>query len=197
MTHSQKGISSLAIILLFALLAVGGGYFYTSSKKTPSTPLSSAPETHMMSDNTVMEGVGAEQMEKMMNNESKTPSKYFGEILAGKDSPLIDFNKKDYDQALLEGKPILLYFYASWCPICREETANALYPAFNALKEETVVGFRVNYKDSDTDKSEEMLAKQFGVAYQHTKVLLKNGKQVVKSPESWDKARYIKEINSL
>ena len=47
-----------------------------------------------------------------------------------------------------------------------------------------------------TDADEKNLAREFGVAYQHTKVLLKNGKRILKSPETWDKARYLKEINT-
>jgi len=33
------------------------------------------------------------------------------------------------------------------------------------------------------------------VGYQHTKVFLKNGKRILKAPDSWDKDRYMFEIN--
>jgi thiol-disulfide isomerase/thioredoxin len=122
---------------------------------------------------------------------------YTGSILAGNSSPLLDFKKADYDKALVSGKPVLLYFYASWCPICKTETRDALYPAFNELTSDGVVGFRVNYKDGDTDSDETALARQFGVTYQHTKVILKNSEQVLKSGESWDKSRYLTEINKI
>ena len=124
----------------------------------------------------------------------ETMMKYTGTVLAGKSAPLLDFNKADYDVALKSGKLIALYFYANWCPICKTELPN-LYGAFNELTTDKVIGFRVNYNDSDTDSDEKNLASQFGVAYQHTKVFLKNGQRILKSPESWDKNRYLSEIN--
>lgn len=124
------------------------------------------------------------------------PSKYSGAILAGSLAPLIDFNKPDYDAALKSGKPILLYFYATWCPICRAELPH-LYGAFNELSTDRVIGFRVNFNDADTDDNEINLARQFGIAYQHGKVFLKDGKSILKSIETWDKSRYLNEINKV
>ena len=125
----------------------------------------------------------------------ETMMKYSGAVLAGKSAPLLDFNKADYDASLKSDKLVVLYFYANWCPICKNETANALYPAFNELSSDKVIGFRVNYKDDQTDNDETNLAKEFGVAYQHTKVFVKNGARILKSPEGWDKNRYQSEIN--
>jgi thiol-disulfide isomerase/thioredoxin len=115
-------------------------------------------------------------------------------VLGGKSSPLLDFPKESYDAVGASGKLIVLSFYANWCPICKEETANALYPAFNALAGEGVIGFRVNYNDDETDDDERSLAREFGVAYQHTKVFVKDGARVLKSPEGWTKERYLTEI---
>ncbi|HLC60119.1 MAG TPA: thioredoxin family protein [Candidatus Nanoarchaeia archaeon] len=131
--------------------------------------------------------------EKMMKNKSMMGASYNGKVLAGTDSPYLEFNKVDYDNALKENKKILLYFYANWCPICRVEQSNT-FAAFNELKDTNLVGFRVNYKDSETDADEEALAKEFGIAYQHTKVILKNGQRVGKFPDSWDKQRYLDEL---
>ena len=117
-----------------------------------------------------------------------------GILLAGKKTPFIEFNKADYDQAILENRTILLYFYANWCPICRFEEP-AAKKAFDELNNPNVVGFRVNYRDSDTDKDEENLAKEFGITYQHTKVIIKNNQKILKNGESWDKQRYIDEVN--
>ncbi|MFY9484306.1 MAG: thioredoxin family protein [Patescibacteria group bacterium] len=122
-------------------------------------------------------------------------SGYRGAVFAGKDSPLIDFNQSDYEQALKTDKLVLLYFYANWCPTCRTEVFDHLEPFFNELKSDNVIGFRVNFNDSDTIDTERELARQFGVPYQHTKVFLKNGERVLKSPESWDIERYKLEIN--
>jgi hypothetical protein len=46
---------------------------------------------------------------------------YKGAVLAGKASPLLDFNKADYDTAVKSGKLVTLYFYANWCPLCKAE----------------------------------------------------------------------------
>lgn len=118
-----------------------------------------------------------------------------GKILAGAQTPYIDFNKADYDRALAESRIIVLYFYANWCPLCKIEEPET-FAAFDSLALSTVVGFRVNYKDSDTDDDEVALARQFGVTYQHTKIIIKNGQRVVKAPDSWGKDRYVTEIKT-
>lgn len=121
-----------------------------------------------------------------------------GKVIAGNSTtPFLEFKQEDYEAALEAGKQVVLYFYASWCPLCRNEVNNSTYPAFNELMEPNLVGFRVNFNDGDTDDDEEELAREFGVAYQHTKVFLKNGERVLKSPELWNKERYLEEIASF
>ena len=127
---------------------------------------------------------------------SPQASQYQGVLLAGSQRlPLIAFNEADYATALASGDLVVLYFYANWCPICRAEFPK-MEAAFNELTGDGVVGFRVNYKDNETEDAEEALASQYGVAYQHTKVFVKNGQRVLKSPESWEQARYLSEIVS-
>jgi len=124
-------------------------------------------------------------------------SGYTGKMLAGTESTkYLDFNKVDYEKALKEKKKILLYFYANWCPTCRIEQPKT-FAAFNELNDPNLIGFRVNYRDSDTDAGEEALAKEFGVSYQHTKVLLVDGKREGKWPDSWDKQRYLDELKKI
>ena len=180
------------IISIIVILAAIGGIFYVTSNRQAS-------------DN---EGVMEQEKNNMIEKEEDTITKddssliegeseitYKGEVIAGNKSPLLDFNKSDYDSALKTNKLIVLYFYANWCPICRVEVASSLYPAFNELTTDKVIGFRVNYNDNQTDNDEKGLAREFGVAYQHTKVFVKNGQRVLKSPESWNKNRYLEEIN--
>jgi thiol-disulfide isomerase/thioredoxin len=122
-------------------------------------------------------------------------SSYSGAVLAGTSAQLIDFNKADYDSAVASDKLVVLYFYATWCPICRAELPE-LYGAFNELQRGDVIGFRVNFNDGDTDADEMALAQQYQVPYQHTKVFIKNGQQVLKAPDSWNKGRYLSEISN-
>jgi len=207
----QKGN---ALLILVLLIAVAGGGFLLLNKNDDSSDDLVMKEESMMKDKAgeemmkdiekegamteedpVMDG-GMEKMEDdsmMMDNEEM---KFTGNILAGNKTPLLDFNKIDYDKALKEKALIILYFYANWCPTCKKETAEALYPAFNELNEENIIGFRVNYNDNQTDSDEKALAKEFGVAYQHTKVFLKNGERILKSPESWSMDRYLSEVSN-
>lgn len=142
--------------------------------------------TMIYPNGTMIEPENATMMEKT--------SSYSGEVLAGSSSPILDFKKADYDKALQSGKLVVLYFYADWCPICRAEVPQ-LYSAFNELKTDKVIGFRVNFNDGNDDNDERNIARQFGVPYQHTKVFLKSGQSVLKSSETWDKNRYLLEIN--
>ena len=82
-----------------------------------------------------------------------------------------EFDKGYYDAALKEGKFVFLDFYANWCSICKSEGPN-MKAAFNALEDDKVIGFQVNFNDDQTDANEKALAKKFNVPYQHTKLVI-------------------------
>jgi thiol-disulfide isomerase/thioredoxin len=127
---------------------------------------------------------------------STSSSDFVGAKLAGQQALLLDFVFADYQKALAANKIIVLYFYANWCPICVKEFPQ-MQAAFDQLTTDKIIGFRLNYNDDQVEAAEEQLARQFGVAYQHTKVILVNGQRVLKSPQSWDQQRYLAEINKL
>jgi len=107
-----------------------------------------------------------------------------------------EFSKSEYDSALASGKIIVLDFYANWCPICRGE-APEIQAGFDSLANDGVVGFRVNFKDTETDKDEEQLAKEFNIPIQHTKIILQNGKEVTRSSDPWDRQTLIENVTNV
>jgi inhibitor of cysteine peptidase len=123
-------------------------------------------------------------------------SLYKREVLAGKGSPFLDFHEEDYLSALDSDKTVFLYFYAKWCPTCKKEIRDSLVPAFNEYQGDDFVAFRVNYNDRDTDDLEESLAEEFGVLYQHTKVVISDGEVKEVFPNSWTKEDYLSYLNS-
>lgn len=206
MTTSQRGALGAPVIIggvIAILILIGAGY-YVSQQQTPAEVMENAmkqesilmEESHK--DAATIEQGSVTDMQKAMTETSQpsaATTTYSGEVLAGTSSPLLAFNQADYEKALAEGKLVTLYFYANWCPICRAEFP-LMQSAFNQLNSSQVVGFRVNYNDNETDANEVALARQFGVAYQHTKVFVRGGEQILKSPEEWSTQRYTQEITS-
>ena len=206
----QKGFAMPVIIAIVAVvLVLGGVVYYANQSRTQEDKMTQ--EEAMMEQKAMEEKEAMEQKEKdammekpaevmtgkdegAMMDKGETMMKYSGAVLAGKSAPLLDFTKADYDAALNSDKLVVLYFYANWCPICKAEFP-VMQKVFNELSTDNVIGFRVNYNDDQTDNDEKNLAKQFGVAYQHTKVFVKNGQRILKSPEGWDEQRYDTEIN--
>ncbi len=121
---------------------------------------------------------------------------YSGKVIAGSKTPYVEFSKADYDKALSEGKVVVLNFYANWCPVCRAEAPD-IAAGFESLNNPNIVGFRVNWNDSDTDDDEKALAKAFSVPNQHTKVILINGKAVYNETEQWSKEDLVKTVNGV
>ncbi|MCH7759028.1 redoxin domain-containing protein [Patescibacteria group bacterium] len=210
MTHnSKKAFATSLIITIVALILVVGGVFYFSTQNKEEVMMDKTEnevvdKEEVMMDKTENEVADKEEViiidktgDEVVNKEEVIIEEKFvfmGKVLAGSQAPLLEFNKADYDQALASDKLVVLYFYADWCPICKQEVVDALYPAFNKLTTDQVIGIQVNYKDNYTDSDEVALAREFGVPYQHTKVFLKDGKRVLKSPETWDMDRYASEI---
>ena len=194
-TSTQKGMAPVAIIgiIVFLALLVGGVYWGTTQESDREALDEMHDDVMMESDDTMIEGDDAMMDEGVLMG---AESEFSGTRLAGSASaPLLDFTQADYEKALASEKLIALYFYANWCPTCRAEFP-LMEQAFDKLETDQVVGFRVNFNDNETDADETALAREFGVAYQHTKVFVKNGERIVKSPESWDAKRYEKEITT-
>ena len=183
---SQKSLAPILVGVVSLILVLGAlGYFFLSANSKEAGEEKS-PQRVTRTDNNKSATISA-------NSQNSTQG-FSGTLLAGRSSPLLAFEKADYDKALKTDKLIVLYFYANWCPICRAEFPK-MEEVFDELETSEVIGLQVNFNDSETDDHEVELARELGVAYQHTKVFLKNGKRILKSPESWEKDRYTSEIN--
>lgn len=209
---SQNGFAVPVIIFVAALvIALGGTIYFTAvNKPVEHTGTQEVTGEGEMSEETMTETEAAmeKEGEAMMEEEGLMEvdknamaaegglMEYSGAVLAGESAPLLDFQKTDYETALKSDRLIVLYFYANWCPICKAEFP-LMQGAFNDLTTNEVVGFRVNYNDNETDADETALAREFGVAYQHTKVFVRTGERLLKAPDSWSKSKYLSEIEKI
>lgn len=74
---------------------------------------------------------------------------------------LTGFDGQTYTLADLQGKPVVLNFWASWCIPCRDE-APALQRAWETYRDRGVLILGVDYVDTDAD------AKKFIAEFQQT-----------------------------
>lgn len=179
------------IFLLVGIIVISAVFYLyrNASSKTTSAP-------------NLQEGsVAREAQEKTQTQESQSTTTegkivagYTGKVLAGTTAPFIIFNLPDYEKAQKEDKVIVLDFFANWCPECHEE-APKLHAGFDALNTDKVIGFRINYNDSDTTQDDKDMAGKYGITFQHTKVILKNGKVFSKDVNLWDKGTFLAEVN--
>lgn len=90
-------------------------------------------------------------------------------------SVYINYNKEEYDKALLDKRAMVLYFTSNWCQEClAQEIVNQ--EVFKELSEEGIVGLRIHILDSETTIETDALAKKFEVSKEQSFVFLdKNG----------------------
>lgn len=183
----QKKILIVALVIIGII--VGGGVLTVllNLDAQPEQPIRIPLPTGLVTDHPA---------EIATENDHANSGTFTGNKIAGNTVAYIEFNQADYDAALSKGYIILLNFYADWCPICKAE-APRLHAGFDQLTVDNVVAFRVNYKDDQTDENEKQLAKQFNIPYQHTKVILKNGREIMRDENAWDTETLISKINSV
>lgn len=119
-----------------------------------------------------------------------------GQVLAGTTTKYIDFNNEDYEKALAKDKTIILNFYANWCPKCKAEQP-AIFETFEGMDDSNIIGFRVNWRDSDTESIEEDLARKYGITTQGSKIFIKKGTQILKQLGHWSKQEWAENIDVL
>ncbi|AJY27050.1 ahpC/TSA family protein (plasmid) [Burkholderia thailandensis 34] len=84
------------------------------------------------------------------------------------------YDKGRFEAALAQGKPVVVWFHAGWCPTCRvQQPAVDKLSASPAMKDVTVFV-------ADFDK-ETALEKMLRVAQQSTFVVFRGGREVARS----------------
>ena len=117
------------------------------------------------------------QQSQQAEQAKMTQEKDGNKMVKTSSSRYIVYSKGAYDQAV--NKRRVLYFYATWCPSCKQ--ANEDFTANPDKIPEDVIVLRVNYNDPDTDSQEKDFAKKYGITYQHTFVQIdEQGKELTK-----------------
>ncbi len=175
-------VSKLSI-LPFMLVLIGAGCVSSA----PGNDLPATPST-MMKDKSAVEpeggmmGSSMPQKDSLVMEEkngalmSEDEKKTTGENGVGMEEESAMMKKADLKpyyasysaeqsaKALKEGRAVVYYFWAGWCPICQAEE-----PKIKSWIEESdlpIAGFRVNYDTETTLKT------TYKIPYQHTIVFL-------------------------
>jgi len=161
------------IIALIALGLIGGGYYFFTRNNTTTQQETNNSSNTKVDNNASSEDTSTPKSQDELNFSGvKIANNYY------------EFNQADFQAAKTANRPIFLFFYANWCPTCAKQDP-IVQELMNELKSETqlenLVAFRVNFNDNQTDDTEESLAREFGVSYQHTMFTLdKKGHQIQK-----------------
>ena len=143
----------IIILVVIAVLTTAGFGAYTLSQNSSQ------------SDSTMKKEANATKDENMTGNKMMKDSRY------------VQYSKSALDNA--SGNRRVLFFYASWCPICKPADANFTQNVSKIPEDVTLI--RVNYNDPETDQEEKDLAKKYGITYQHTFVQIDNaGNEITK-----------------
>lgn len=149
--QSKKAFSAAAVL---ALLLLGVG----CAPVQPQLDLPAAPPADESAAAPGPEDATANPVKDLPNDAGPAAA------VPAKKPYYVAYSAEALAKAKAEGRPVLLYFWAGWCPICRAEE-----PKLKASIEGgavAVAGFRVDF---DT---QEDLKKTFRVPYQHTTVIL-------------------------
>jgi len=187
-------VKNILIAVLLLIIAIGGYWWYQNQSVTTSDSRETKP---VNGETTTVDeaGITVEEEGESMLGETTTLV-YQGKKLAGRESPFLEFTPEDYAAAKLSDKLLVLYFYTNWLPASQTEAA-AAEDAFDELANPKVIGFRINFEDNGTSQAERALAAELAVTNQQNKIFIRGGSVISQTAETWDKARFLTEINKL
>ena len=147
---------------------------YTENKMEDKSQTGAAEENKNTVENEIKENIG-------VKTEVESPSSKFDdknlEMLANR---YYRYDPVQYQNALADNKVVYLYFYANWCPICKEARPKILN-AFNQINYQDVVGFEVHFNDDETKDFDVEITRNYQIPYQHTTVIARGGKETTRS----------------
>jgi len=148
-----KSLNSKPLIIVVIVFLLGGGYFLFSSNDTKESRSGLT--------------VNIQKPTTSVGQDSDYPVNY------------IDYSAEAFQKARNDGKVVMLYFTANWCPTCNaQEPVNV--EAFKQIENESdIVVFKIHILDSETTDETEELADEFGVRLQHSYVLINPQGEVV------------------
>ena len=147
-----------ALPILIVIIVFGALYLASSKVKTSN-------------NNTVRDNSGNTVSIPNTNDEVTTNSSA-GSLAPG--GSYVDYSEETVAAAQAEGKRVVLFFHASWCPTCKALEQELLSSSIEALPSDVVI------VKTDYDTQIE-LKQKYGVTYQHTLVQIDGqGNQVAK-----------------
>ncbi len=168
--------NKLIIVIIAAVVVLGAGYVLirqasnrkTASQQGPKEMMSAEGEetfTGTMPQGSINDNKMMEKTEDKMMQE--------GAMMEQKPGAYKDYSSSVLAEATKNGGKAVLFFWASWCPYCKE--ANADFTANTGQIPAGVTVLKTNY---DTEKE---LKTKYGITYQHTFVQVDaNGNQITK-----------------
>jgi len=164
----------LIVSILIVLAVLGTGAFALSQESSQSESMVKTNEALLPQGETIVNST-----DSMMKKDESMMQKNDEATMGNKSmsSRYITYSNGALDQPFTTRR--VLFFYASWCPTCKEADADFKVNA-NEIPEDVAL-IRVNYNDPETDQEEKDLAKKYFVTYQHTYVQIDDtGKEITK-----------------
>ncbi len=100
------------------------------------------------------------------------------------------YTQEKLDALNKTGKPVLVFIYADWCPTCRAQE-KVLEKLFGTDEFRGITTLRVDFD------AQRKVVRSFGVRYQSTLIVFKNGKEVGRMTGETDSGRIAEFLRSI